>query len=149
MLAPNTAPNMMASSNAGNASSRSLVRMMNSLGHRRAIAARIPSGTPITAATPTATTPTNNVVRDPTMIWLNTSRPNLSVPNQWSHDGLASRTVGSTSVASYGVQTNETSAISAMSPTITAPTIRLGFSRLIATPAAGGPARRTGDRPGS
>ena len=91
VLAPNTAPNMMASSNAGNASSRSFVRMTNSEVHRRDIAARIPSGTPITAATPTATTPTNSVVRDPTMIWLNTSRPNLSVPNQCSHEGFSNR----------------------------------------------------------
>ena len=80
--APNTAPNMIASSSAGNASTRSLTRMTNSPSHRGDIPARMPSGVPMTAAIPTATTPTYNVVRAPTMIWLSRSRPNLSVPNK-------------------------------------------------------------------
>ena len=115
MLAPKTAPNMIASSSAGNASSRSLPRIMTSPSHREAIAARIPSGTPITAATPTATKPTNSVVRAPTMIWLKTSRPNLSVPSQCCAEGFSSREAGSTSVGSYGVQTKETSAMATTS----------------------------------
>ncbi len=48
VLAPKTAPNMIASSSAGNASSRSLPRMVTSPTQRGAIAARMPSGTPIT-----------------------------------------------------------------------------------------------------
>ncbi len=129
VLAPKTAPNMIASSSAGNASSRSLARITTSPNQRVAIAARMPSGTPITAATPTATNPTNSVVRAPTMIWLRTSRPNLSVPSQCCAEGVSSREVGSTSVGSYGVQTNETSAMATTSSTSRPPTTRLGLSR--------------------
>ena len=65
--APKTAPNMIASKSAGKASSRSLERITSSSAQRGNIPARIPSGVPISAATPTATTPTNSVVRAPHM----------------------------------------------------------------------------------
>jgi hypothetical protein len=46
------------------------------------IPAMMPSGVPMTAAMPTATTPTYRVVRAPTMSWLKVSRPNLSAPSR-------------------------------------------------------------------
>ena len=120
--------------------------MITSPTQRGAIAARMPSGTPITAATPTATNPTNSVVREPTMIWLRTSRPNLSVPSQCWAEGVSSREVGSTSVGSYGVHTNETSAMTTTTSTSTPPTTRLGLSRRPDPRPAAGPCRRSGAR---
>ena len=65
---PKIALSMMASSSAGKASNRSLVRIITSLVHRPVMAAMMPSGTPMTVAMPTATTPTKSVVRDPMRI---------------------------------------------------------------------------------
>ena len=73
---------MIASNNPGNANSRSDERMMMASTVPRRMAAITPRGTPMTAATTTATTPTARVIRAPTMIWESTSRPNRSVPNQ-------------------------------------------------------------------
>ena len=65
VLPPKTALNMIARSSAGNARRMSQLRMTRVPSHGFVIAAKIPSGTPTSAATPTATTPTKRVVRAP------------------------------------------------------------------------------------
>ena len=59
----------------------------------------------MTAAIPTATTPTNSVVRAPIRIWEKMSRPNLSVPSQCRDENPCSRSAALTKVGSYGVHT--------------------------------------------
>jgi hypothetical protein len=56
--APNAAPNTIASSRPGNASSTSDPRMRSVPGHPPRMPATTPTGTPTTAAIPTATIPT-------------------------------------------------------------------------------------------
>src|SRR5690606_37389151 len=95
---------------------------------------------------PTATTPTNSVVRAPTSSWLTTSRPNVSVPSQWAGPTGASRAVGATSTGSYGVQTNETSAAATTSPTSAPPTTSVGGPIRPRVPAAVTPPSAAGGR---
>ena len=72
----------------GRPSRMSLPRITTCPSQEGPIAARMPSGMPITAATPTATSPTYKVVREPTRIWVKTSRRSLSVPSQCSAFGV-------------------------------------------------------------
>ncbi|MNW62411.1 hypothetical protein D3C74_405390 [compost metagenome] len=65
VLAPKTAPNMMATSSAGKASRMSAPRIVTSSATPPRIPARIPSGVPISSAMPTATRPTSSVMRAP------------------------------------------------------------------------------------
>ncbi len=89
---PHTAPAMMASSKAGKASSRSEPRMMReSRMLLRRMPATTPSGTPTSAAMPTAMTPTKSVMRAPTIRREAMSRPKRSVPRRCSAELPASK----------------------------------------------------------
>jgi hypothetical protein len=123
--APNAAASRMASSSAGKAYSTSVARITSSDSQPPTTPDRIPSGTPQSAAMPTAITPTSNVVWAPTMIRLATSMPKPSVPSRCAPKGGRRTAAGSTRTGSYGVQRNETSATTMVSPTSTAPTTRL------------------------
>ncbi len=61
----------------------------------RFMPAQMPSGVPISTAMPTETTPTSSVMRAPTRMRENRSRPRLSVPSQCAALGSCSLAGGS------------------------------------------------------
>ena len=115
---PHTAPAIIAKSSAGKASSKSALRITNASAHvPRRMPARMPSGTPTTAAIPTATRPTKTVIWAPAMRREAVSRPKRSVPRRCSALGPARLTSGCARVGSYGVHTSEITATSTVAAT--------------------------------
>ena len=82
---------MIAVKSAGKANMKSLSFMIPSSMRPLAKAANRPRTTPNASPMPTATTPTRIETREPARICEATSRPRLSVPNQWAAEGGASR----------------------------------------------------------
>ena len=91
---------MIADSSAGKAKTKSLSFMIASSIRPLANAAMRPRTTPNTSPIPTAMTPTRIEMREPASACEATSRPRLSVPNQWAHEGAAS--LCGTSIAAGG-----------------------------------------------
>ena len=81
---------MIAVNSAGKAKTKSLSFMIASSIRPLANAAKRPRTTPNASPMPTAMTPTRIEMREPARICEATSRPRLSVPNQWASEGGAS-----------------------------------------------------------
>ena len=122
--APRHATMSIASSSVGKAIAMSRRLEIASSSQRFAIAAMRPRVTPTIAAIRTEPNPTRSARRAPTMSCENRSRPRRSVPAQCSAPGGRRRSPVVSSRA-YGVQKNDTTAISAMIPKSSAPIVRL------------------------
>ena len=121
--APKPATMSIARSSVGKAMSTSSSAEATSSAHGRASAITRPTLTPMRVATATAPRPTTRAMRAPTIMREARSWPRRSVPRRWSAEKPSRRPPLVSSIG-YGSHASETRAMSASTPTRSAPTKR-------------------------